>query len=289
MYICDVYQFLLKFNCQRFSNNANPVFTDEELLAVYLFCGAYQHCVNIKEIHTFTKEYLLSWFPNLPSYQTFNYRLNRMSGAINELIKHLITFFKPADCDSMTSLIDSMPIITYAGKNKNGKVATEITTKGYCSTKNMYYYGIKLHTLAFRRKGTIPFPEMIILSSAEENDLTVLKREVADNLIHRDIFADKIYSDFSFWGNKQQEQEVTMLTPVKAIKGEETIITQREKAGRDLFSTAVSKVRQSIESFFNWLNEKTNIQRAMKGRSTSGLLVHTMGKIAIALITLIFN
>ena len=162
-------------------------------------------------------------------------------------------------------------------RTKNGKVATEITTKGYCSTKNMYYYGIKLHTLTLRRKGTIPFPEMIILSSAKENDLTVLKRKVADNLIHRDIFADKIYSDFSFWGNKQQEQEVTMLTPVKAIKGEETIITQREKAGR-----------QPIESFFNWLNEKTNIQRAMKVRATSGLLVHTMGKIAIAFIYLIF-
>ena len=36
-------------------------------------------------------------------------------------------------------------------------------------------------------------------------------------------------SDFSFWGNKQQEQGVTMMTPVKAIKGEEPIITQREK------------------------------------------------------------
>jgi len=173
-------------------------------------------------------------------------------------------------------------------RTKNGKVATEITTKGYCSTKNMYYYGIKLHTLTLRRKGTIPFPEMIILSSAKENDLTVLKRKVADNLIHRDIFADKIYSDFSFWGNKQKEQEVTMLTPVKAIKGENNIITQREKAGRDLLSTAVSKVRQPIESFFNWLNEKTNIQRAMKVRATSGLLVHTMGKIAIAFIYLIF-
>lgn len=288
MYICDIYQFSLKFNCQRFSNNANPVFTDEELLTVYLFCGAYQRYFNIKDMHTFTKGYLLSWFPNLPSYQTFNYRLNRMSEAISELVKHLITFFKPEECDSITSLIDSMPIITCVGKNKTGKVATEIATKGYCSTKDMYYFGLKLHTVAFRRKGTIPFPEMIILSSAEENDLTVLKREAADKLTHRNIFADKIYSDFSFWGNKQQEQEVTMLTPVKAIKGEDNIITQREKAGRDLLSTAVSKVRQPIESFFNWLNEKTNIQRAMKVRSTSGLLVHTMGKIAIAFIYLIF-
>ena len=104
MYICDVYQSSLKFYCQRFSNNATPIFTDQELLTVYLFCGAYQRYFSIKEIHTFTKVYLLSWFPNLPSYQTFNYRLNLMSEAINELVKHLITFFKPTDCDSMILL-----------------------------------------------------------------------------------------------------------------------------------------------------------------------------------------
>ena len=75
MYICDIYQSSLKFYCQRFSNNATPIFTDQELLTVYLFCGAYQRYFQIKEIHTSTEEYLLSWFPNLPSYQTFNYHL----------------------------------------------------------------------------------------------------------------------------------------------------------------------------------------------------------------------
>ncbi len=36
-----------------------------------------------------------------------------------------------------------MPIVTCKGKNREGKVAMEITSKGYCSTKNMYYYGIE--------------------------------------------------------------------------------------------------------------------------------------------------
>lgn len=45
MYICDTYQPSLKFYCQRFSNNANPIFTDEELLTVYLFCGACQRAI----------------------------------------------------------------------------------------------------------------------------------------------------------------------------------------------------------------------------------------------------
>ena len=36
-------------------------------------------------------------------------------------------------------------------------------------------------------------------------------------------------------------------------------IRQREKAYRDLYSASVSKVRQPVESFFNWINEKTQI------------------------------
>ncbi|MDD3038678.1 hypothetical protein [Bacteroides sp.] len=51
-----------------------------------------------------------------------------MTGAINELVKHLITFFKPSDRDSVTLLIESMPMITCQGKNKTGKMASEIVT-----------------------------------------------------------------------------------------------------------------------------------------------------------------
>ena len=92
---------------------------------------------------------------------------------------------------------------------------------------------------------------MILLSSAEENDLTVLKREAADSLINRNIFADKIYSDFSYWGNKQQEQGTTMLTPVKAIKGEEPVITQREKAGRETVLYCCFKGQTAYRSVFS--------------------------------------
>lgn len=79
-----------------------------------------------------------------------------------------------------------------------------------------------------------------------------------------------------------------MLTPVKAIKGQCEELKQRDKAFNALFSTAVSKVGQPIGAFFNWLNEKTNIQRAMRVISINGLLVHIYGKLAIAFLYLIF-
>jgi len=289
MYICDLYDSELRFYCQRYSNNSNPVFTDQEIMTIYLFVGHCQKYFLVKDIHSFAKDYLFSWFPNLPSYQTFNYRLNLLSQAFTILSQRLINSFKPEDCDSMISLVDSMPVITSAGRNRIGKVAREITAKGYCSTKNQYYYGLKLHALAFRRKGTIPFPESIILSSACENDLSIFKENWGDTIFNRTCLGDKIYSDFDYFDHqKAATQNIEMLTPVKAIRREPLERTQRNKAFNDLFSTAVSKIRQPIEALFNWLNEKTNIQRAHKVRATAGLLVHTMGKIAIAFIYLIF-
>ncbi len=50
----------------------------------------------------------------------------------------------------------------------------------------------------------------------------------------------------------------------------------------------VSKFRQPIESLFNWIIEKTNIQRASKVRSTNALLIHCWGKLAFAFFLLVF-
>ena len=79
-----------------------------------------------------------------------------------------------------------------------------------------------------------------------------------------------------------------MYTPIKEIKGVPECIRKRDKAANDLFSRAVSKIRQPIESLFNWLIQKTDIQRASKVRSTKGLIVHVFGRIAAAFISLIF-
>jgi len=181
-----------------------------------------------------------------------------------------------------------MPIVTCKGKNRKAKVARDLVDKGWCSTKNMYYYGLKLHLLGFRRPGRIPFPEFIGITAASENDLTAFKELFGDNIYDRLIFGDRIFSDQPYFDGKFVEQNIEMLTPIKLVKGETETIRQREKAYRDLYSASVSKVRQPVESFFNWLNEKTKIQEAQKVRSSKGLAVHVFGKMAAAFIFLIF-
>jgi hypothetical protein len=160
-YVSYVYEKELKFSCERFSNNHCPEFTDQEIMTVYLFCISQEQRTKIKHIYDFADEYLRSWFPKLPSYAAFNNRINRLSEAFRFLTASLLRTHQPSDCSTHESLLDSVPVITCSGK-RIGKVAPELTEKGYCSTKSMYYYGLKLHALAFRREKQLPFPEQLL-------------------------------------------------------------------------------------------------------------------------------
>jgi hypothetical protein len=76
LYISDLYKKDIQYLCERHSNNAKPKFTDIEVLTIYIFVASGQHYRLIKEIYTFTKDFLLSRFPKLPSCQQFDKRLN---------------------------------------------------------------------------------------------------------------------------------------------------------------------------------------------------------------------
>ena len=281
--ICDYFKEL-QYYCERFSNNNKPEFSDEEIMTIYLYAMQHEGHTKVKHIHRFASEYLRGWFPKLGSYQAFNNRLNRLGGAFNRLVEMLLTSSVPDDCAPGQSILDPMPIITCSGK-RSAKVAPEITDKGYCSTKNMYYYGMKLHMLGFRREGKLPHPEQILFTPASVNDITVYK-QAWSNIENRVFFGDKIYMDHELNQQMIIGQNSEMYAPVKSIKGMPDIIKQRLKAADDLFSTAVSRLRQPIEAIFNWLIEKVDIQRASKVRSTEGLIIHAFGRLSAVFITL---
>lgn len=285
-YVCEKYESELQYNCQRFSNNNRPKFTDQEIMAIYLFVMQHIGIFTKKGIYQFARDYLMEWFPDLGSYQAFSHRLNRLSGAMNTLTEGLLVEFAPEDRSKEFSLLDSMPVITCSGK-RQGKVAPEIADKGYCSTKGMYYHGLKLHALGFWRRDRLPHPEQILFTPASVNDLSLYK-EAWSEIPGRTFFGDKIYNDHDFFLNMKDTFNSEMLTPVKAVKGMPQILKDFDRAANDLYSKAVSKIRQPIESLFNWLIEKADIQKASKVRSTKGLTLHAYGRLAAAFITLIF-
>ena len=98
-------------------------------MTIYLYVMQNQGHFKIKQINRFASDYLKSWFPNLGSYQAFDNRINRLTGALSRLVEMLLTDFRPEDCCLNQSLLDSMPIITCSGK-RTGKVAMDISDKG---------------------------------------------------------------------------------------------------------------------------------------------------------------
>ncbi len=96
------------------------------------------------------------------------------------------------------------------------------------------------------------------------------------------LIGDKAYLDPTF-REQLEAQQTTLYAPKKKPKGKEL------SAAEKYYNRLVSRLRQPIESFFNWLIDKTDIQRAGTVRSTEGLMVHCFGKLTVAFYLLVFN
>ena len=281
LFINENYKENLQFYAQRMSNNSSPIFTDEEVITIFLW-GIMQHRTTIKDIYNYTNNHLREWFPNLPSYEAYVMRLNRLQDVFVPLIWEVQNYF-PKDYLKNIRLIDSMPIIMAIDtRSSRAKVAPDIANKGYCGSKGCYYYGVKVHVLGFRRLGTLPLPEFIGLTSASNHDLSAF-RQITPYIQDSEVYADKAYLD-SLEREILNQQNAEIYTPAKKKKGQENLYLFEQ-----LLSTSVSRVRQPIESLFNWIEEKTGIQIASKVRSTQGLMVHVFGRLAAAMFLLAFN
>jgi hypothetical protein len=279
--VCHVYLTRSKTCFQRLSNNSRPVFTDQELVTIYLF-GHLQGLFEKKAIHKLIDDYWRHFFPNLPAYQTFVARLNQLEPtfqAIGGYLQELLAENREPEIDH---LIDSLPVmLAQRGHAYTARVAREIADVGYCASKRTYFHGVRLHTIAQRRCGRIPRPNQIWLREGSCHDLQSV-REQEIHLPNSSLIGDRAFPDPTFQA-MLNEQQTTLYAPRKKPKGKE--LSQTEK----YYNRLVSKLRQPIESFFNWLINKTGIQRAGRVRSTEGLMLHCWGKLTVAFYLLVFN
>jgi len=263
------------------------------VITIFLYCLIVEKKRKIKEIYDFADNYLRPWFPDLvETYEGFLVRLNNLHGVFPVLcrliIEHKMSIINHEKIKMyeglIVSVVDSMPIIlAKSARSFVAKVAPQLCDKGYCASKKLHYYGLKLHVMGFSIFDKLPLPEFIGSSPASNNDLTVFK-PVWENIYDRVIFADKIYANKSFEQWLSENNNLHILTPVKKKKGQKNL-----KFTDKMYSRAVSQVRQPIEAFFNWVIEKVGIQNAAKVRSTNGLLVHLYGRFAAALMIMTFD
>lgn len=290
--VCQHYQRALWVQAQRFSNNNQPSFSDEELMTLYLF-GTIKRHRSLRAIYDYTKDHLLEWFPELPTYGGFIQRINRLGRAFAQLADLLMqdipepqdlpkTAFVPPE--TPIALVDAFPIImAQHGRSDTARVAPQVADKGHCATKRLYYHGVKMHLIAERQPGQLPRPRLVEISPASTHDLTAL-HGLWSRLGRGWLIGDKVYRDRVVGSHREKAQGLQVITPVQRKPGQ-VALTLFEQ----VYSARVSRLRQPIESFFNWLEHKTGIQRASTVRSLQGLQVHVFGKLAAAMFLLAFN
>ena len=277
--VCRLYDTQPVLKHQRLSN-FNPQLTDQELVTIYLF-GHLHSCFAMRQIYDYICHHWRHWFPDLPSYQAFNRRLNDLAPSFEVLIDALLQAAQPQLSPSADRVIDSLPVMLARGARSSGaRVACEMADQTFCASKNLWYHGVKIHLEATRRIHMLPMPERIFLTEASCHDLTAL-RHMNLSLGECALFADKAYASADTKA-EFDKQGTALATPQKKEKN------QPFAQADSLWSKFVSAMRQPIESLFNWLIEQTGIQNASKVRSTNGLLVHCYGKLAVACLLLVF-
>ena len=283
-HICQLCKYSIVANeMQRISNNCRPKFTDQEVVTCYIW-GILNGKSSVKDVHRFIRDYWGEWFPLLPKYHAFNHRINELCDVL-PIFLSVFTPNLPCLVPTLEHLLDSMPVIV-AKANRSGKAkaASDVCDKGFCASKGVYYYGAKLHLLGKVRPGSMPAPSAALLSKASEGDITVAKEWLNSEFAGLTIFADKAYIDKNWHSMLKLMHGISIITPIKLAKGQQFL-----DAADKLFSRAVSSVRQAIESMFNWLNEKVNLQNASKVRSRKSLFVHVFGKLLAACFEFAFN
>lgn len=274
--VCKSYSTTLVWEAQRLSNNFHPKFTDEEAITCYIF-GITERRLTMKDIYNFICDYWHGWFPDIPCYKQFVTQINYLAPAIQTFAYMLLrTHF---DAKTIEYLLDSLPIVVASNKRSNrAKAANEICDKGYCASKGMYCYGVRLHGIVQSQPHKLPIMHYFRVEPASSGDITIAKDmlQTAENMT---IYADKAYID-ACWQAELAKRNVTILTPVKLKKDQSELERQFRYAADKLWSRAVSGIRQSIESFFSWLQDKTQIQYASKIRSANGLIAFIFARIA---------
>jgi hypothetical protein len=279
--VCHIYDTQSETCFQRLSNNSKPLFTDQEVVTIYLF-GHLQGVFEKKAMHQLIANYWRHFFPTLPAYQTFVARLNLLEPTFQTIGGYLQQRLAKSCEPEIDHLIDSVPVMLARGGHAyTAGVARDVADVGYCASKRTYFHGVRLHTIAQRRNGRLPLPAHIWLREGSCHDLRSVREQEVE-LPDSSLMGDKAYLDPAFQ-EQLAAQQTTLYAPRKKPKGTELSTTEK------YYNRLVSKLRQPIESFFNWLIDMTDIQRAGTVRSTEGLMIHCFGKLTVAFYLLVSN
>ena len=167
------------------------------------------------------------------------------------------------------------------GHSYRARVGREVADIGFCAAKQTRFHGVRLHCLAQRRAHQLPLPAQVWLCGASHHDSKAFIEQQPE-IATTELFGDLAYPTPAIISHLKEEQ-ARLIAPQKKPKGKE--LSDAEK----YYNRLVRRIRQPVESLFNWIQEKTQIQRASKVRSTDALMIQCWGKLAVAFFLLVFN
>ena len=281
LFVCQTYDTSSTTCYQRLSNNAKPRCTDQELVTIWFFAHL-AGCFEKKKMHRLMLKYWRAWFPHLPSYQTFVLRLNRLEPTFQTFGAVLSGALAAQHTPEFDHLVDSLPVmLAQHGHSYGARVGRELADIGFCAAKKTRFHGVRLHCIAQRRAGSLPLPAQVWLCAASHHDSKAFIQQQPE-LPSTELFGDLAYPTPQII-LRLKAQQTRLIAPQKKPKGEDLTLDEQ------YYNRLVRRIRQPIESLFNWIQEKTQIQRASKVRSTDALMIHCWGKLAVAFFLLVFN
>ncbi len=247
LFVCQTYDTSSETCYQRLSNNRKPEFTDQELITIWFFAHL-EGCFEKKKMHQLILEYWHHWFPRLPGYQTFVLRLNRLEPTFQTFgarLSDALAAKRTPECDH---LVDSLPImLAQHGHSYSARVARDIADVGYCAAKKTRFHGVRLHCIAQRRMGRLPLPSQVWLCAASHHDSKAFI-EQQPKVPATELFGDLAYPTPQIISHLK-EQHTRLIAPQKKPKGKDLTLDEK------YYNRLVRRIRQPIESLFNWIQE----------------------------------
>jgi hypothetical protein len=167
------------------------------------------------------------------------------------------------------------------GHSYGARVGREVADIGFCAPKKTRFHGVRLHCIGQRRAHRLPLPSQVWLCAASHHDSKAFTQRQPE-LSPTELFGDLAYPSSEII-SYLKERQARLIAPRKKPKGTELSRDER------YYNPLVRRIRQPIESLFNWIEEKRQIQRAGKVRSTDALMIHCRGKPAVVFFLLVFN
>lgn len=145
-------------------------------------------------------------------------RLNVVASVFAPLLEIIQREQASKNCENVW-LMDSFPVaLAKQGHRFKACVAKELADAGYCSTKKLYFYGVRVHVIGRRQKGTLPIPEYIGVVEASHHDGKVFE-QIRPELVNNELYGDKAYQRPDA-KEIREAQNLTVFTPVKKQKGQ---------------------------------------------------------------------